>query len=105
MRQAFRRLVPQATKLVTSEAPIISALALRTFPASSASTNHVMTIGFRSFRSTSFAASSLADVLKSEIEYEKQNYSQPEVRGFSLFNLSQNKSWFILSPAANLAVN
>jgi hypothetical protein len=83
MRQTIRRLVPQATQLFPSEAPIVSALALRTFPASSASTNQVMISSLRSFRSTSFAASSLADVLKNEIEYEKQNYTQPEVRIFS----------------------
>jgi hypothetical protein len=80
MRQAIRRLVPQATKLVTSEAPVASAFALRTSSASYASTNQVMITGARGFKSTSIAASSLADVLRNEIEYEKQNYTQPEVR-------------------------
>lgn len=83
MRQAVRRLVPQATKLVTSEALIASSIALRTSPASSASVNEVMKItGFSGFHSSSFASSSLSDVLRNEIEYEKQNYAQPEVRLF-----------------------
>jgi len=96
MRQAIRRLVPLATKFVLAEAPIVSALALRTFSASLASTNQVMISGFRSFRSTSFAASSLADALKSEIEYEKQNYTQPEVRSFSFSAQMLNKNEVIL---------
>jgi hypothetical protein len=81
MRQAIRRLGPQITKLVTSELPILSnAVTLRTASSSSCKTSAAIISagGFRNFRSTSFAASSLADVLRNEIDYEKQNYSQPE---------------------------
>lgn len=82
MRQAIRRLGTQIPKLVTSEAPIAAnTAALRT--ASSTFDNHTMmiTASVRHFRSTLIApasSSTLTSIIQNEIEYEKQNYTQPE---------------------------
>ena len=82
MRWAAARLMPQLARFsAASESALPSIAALGSVSASAS--RHLSPISLmpivRGFRSSSIANHPLIDILKTEIDYEKQNYTQPEV--------------------------
>lgn len=83
LRRSVSRLAPRVLVAVAEAAECGAASSLRrAAPSAAASACRqagAAVEGLRQFRSSAIGCSSLAQTLKSEVDYEQQNYSSPEV--------------------------